>query len=81
VFDGAAWDRLKYQLDCPLHLQRLPQPTTLHTLLTFSAQAFFSHCTLPPERYNCRDSGSKKEIPAYEPFFICCGCHREYAAR
>ena len=33
VFDGAAWDRLKYQLDCPFHPQRLTQPTTLHTLL------------------------------------------------
>jgi hypothetical protein len=32
VFDGTAWDRLKYQLDCPFHLQRLPEPTTLHTL-------------------------------------------------
>jgi len=32
VFDGTAWDRLKYQFDCPFHLQRLPQPTTLHTL-------------------------------------------------
>ena len=32
VFDGAAWDRLKYQLDCPFHPQRLTQPTTLHTL-------------------------------------------------
>jgi hypothetical protein len=33
VFDRAAWNRLKYQLDCPLHSQRLMQPTTLHTLL------------------------------------------------
>ena len=33
VFDGAAWDRLKYQLDCPFHPQRLIQPTTLHTLV------------------------------------------------
>src|ERR1019366_7117434 len=32
VFDGTAWDRLKYQFDCPFHLQRLPLPTTLHTL-------------------------------------------------
>jgi hypothetical protein len=24
--------------------------------LTFSAQVFFSPCTLPQERYNCRDS-------------------------
>jgi hypothetical protein len=32
VFDRAAWNRLKYQLDCPLHSQRLMQPTTLHTL-------------------------------------------------
>jgi IS4 transposase len=32
VFDGAAWDRLKYQLDCPFHPQRLTQPTTLRTL-------------------------------------------------
>jgi hypothetical protein len=33
VFDWTACDRLKYQFDCPFHLQRLPQPTTLHTLL------------------------------------------------
>ena len=33
VFDWTAWDRLKYQFDCPFHLQRLPQPTTLHTLV------------------------------------------------
>ena len=33
VFDRAAWNRLKYQLDCPLHSQRLMQPTTLHTLV------------------------------------------------
>ena len=32
VFDGAARDRLKYQLDCPFHPQRLTLPTTLHTL-------------------------------------------------
>jgi hypothetical protein len=32
VFDGAAWDRIKYQLNCPFHSQRLIQPTTLHTL-------------------------------------------------
>jgi hypothetical protein len=32
--------------------------------LTFSAQVFFSPCTLPQERYNCGDFGSKKEIPA-----------------
>ena len=32
VFDGAAWGRLKYQLDYPFHPQRLTQPTTLHTL-------------------------------------------------
>jgi hypothetical protein len=32
VFDRAPWNRLKYQLDCPLHSQRLMQPTTLHTL-------------------------------------------------
>jgi hypothetical protein len=32
VFDGATWNRLKYQLDCPFHPQRLTQPTTLHTL-------------------------------------------------
>jgi hypothetical protein len=35
VFDRAAWNRLKYQLDCPLHSQRLMQPTTLHTLISF----------------------------------------------
>ena len=33
AFDGAAWDRLKCQLDCPIHPQRAIQPTTLHTLL------------------------------------------------
>ena len=32
VFDGAAMDRLKYQLDFPFHPQRIIQPTTLHTL-------------------------------------------------
>ena len=32
VFDGAAWDRLKYQLECPSHSPRLTLPTTLHTL-------------------------------------------------
>jgi hypothetical protein len=26
VFDGAAWDRLKYQLDCPFHPKMLIQP-------------------------------------------------------
>ena len=36
VFDWTAWDRLKYQFDCPFHLQRLPQPTTLHTLVARS---------------------------------------------
>jgi hypothetical protein len=36
VFDGTVWDRLKYQFDCPFHLQRLPQPTTLYTLLQHS---------------------------------------------
>ena len=38
VFDGAAWDRLKYQLDCPFHPQRLTQPTTLHTLDLYGCQ-------------------------------------------
>ena len=32
--------------------------------LASSAQVSFSLCTLPQERYNCRDSGSKNEIPA-----------------
>jgi hypothetical protein len=45
VFDGAAWDRLKYQLDCPFHPQRLTQPTTLHTL---AAGLRFTMPTLEP---------------------------------
>jgi hypothetical protein len=32
---------------------------------TFSAQAFFSPCTLPQDRYNYRDSRSKTEILVY----------------
>jgi hypothetical protein len=40
VFDCTAWDRLKYQFDCPFHLQRLPQPTTLHTLIRTPDRAF-----------------------------------------
>ena len=32
VFDGAAWDRLKYHLNCPFQSQRLIQPATLYTL-------------------------------------------------
>src|ERR1035438_7778871 len=42
VFDGAAWDRLKYQLDCPFHPQRLTQPTTLHTLKSKGFGSFAS---------------------------------------
>ena len=48
VFDGAAWDRLKYQLDCPFHPQRLTQPTTLHTLAFISAYA-----SVPGANLNC----------------------------
>jgi hypothetical protein len=39
VFDGTAWDSLKYQLDCPFHALRLTHPTTLHTLLLWSNPA------------------------------------------
>ena len=39
VFYGTAWDRLKYQFDCPFHLQRLPLPTTLHTLIAYRLMA------------------------------------------
>jgi len=42
VFDVAAWDRLKYQLDCPFHPQRLTQPTTLHTLYTYRKTGIMS---------------------------------------
>jgi hypothetical protein len=40
VFDGAAWDRLKYQLDCPFHVPRLPRPQlcTLSSLTDFESQ-------------------------------------------
>ena len=41
VLDWTAWDRLKYQFDCPFHLQRLPQPTTLHTLSTANGAELF----------------------------------------
>ena len=32
-------------------------------MLAFSAQLFCWPCNLSQERYNCSDSGSKKEIP------------------
>jgi hypothetical protein len=35
VFDRAAWNHLKYQLDCPFHPKRLTHPTTLHTLVRY----------------------------------------------
>jgi len=36
VFDGIPWDRVKHQLECPFHLQRLTEPTTLRTLYDIS---------------------------------------------
>ena len=36
VFNGIPWDRVKHQLECPFHLQRLTEPTILHTLYDIS---------------------------------------------
>jgi len=43
MFDRTAWSSLEYQLDCPSHPPRLTHPTTLHTLLRCTLQAWRSH--------------------------------------
>ena len=39
------------------------RPAFLPQTLAFLAQTFFWPCNLLHKRYNCKDSGSKKEIP------------------